>query len=161
MKIGLRSATGSDHPHLAVMNAQLIKDEGSRKPMSLDDLAARFQHWSAESWQVMIIEAREETVGYSVFNIQPDEYKPQGRVVYVRQFYIAPEHRGRGLGTQALDCLVDKVFPKGARLEADVLETNPSGAQFWIRAGFRPYYTRLVRVPDTSNQDTPRRSDSR
>ena len=148
MKIRLRSATGSDYPHLATMNARLIKDEGSRNPMSLSELEERFHRWSADGWELIVFETEEDAVGYTVVKTEPDEYERGTQTVYVRQFYIAPHYRGKGLGTQSFGTLIDEVFPTGARFEVDVLESNPRGAQFWSRVGFHPYFTRFARALD-------------
>ena len=45
MPLSLRIALEADRPALAQMNKRLIDDEGSRNPMSLDQLRQRMAGW--------------------------------------------------------------------------------------------------------------------
>ncbi len=45
MDLTLRRATEDDLDDLAVMNKQLIEDEGSRNPMNREQLADRMKGW--------------------------------------------------------------------------------------------------------------------
>ncbi|MCL5998554.1 MAG: GNAT family N-acetyltransferase [Chloroflexi bacterium] len=98
MFICLRSATPDDVALLARMNRQLIEDEGSRNPMSLDQLEARMRCWLGGGWSITIVLAGDEVAGYAVYQVRRDEYCPDQQLVYVRQFFIRRELRRQGIG---------------------------------------------------------------
>jgi GNAT superfamily N-acetyltransferase len=69
--------------------------------------------------------------------------------VYLRQFFIERDARGRGLGTEALALLTKTRFPPGAQITVDVLASNPQGERFWAKAGFTAYARTMVSRPAT------------
>jgi ribosomal protein S18 acetylase RimI-like enzyme len=141
------------------MNRRLIDDEGSRNPMSVDQLAERFRSWLDGTWQVdLLIEpiaepaqpTAETIVGYAVYQLRHDEYRLEATEVYVRQFYIERERRGRGLGSEGYRRLARERFPADGTITLEVLETNPDGRRFWEKLGFAPYCTTLKHSSDHS-----------
>jgi GNAT superfamily N-acetyltransferase len=65
--------------------------------------------------------------------------------VFVRQFFVARPHRGRGLGRRLFETAVEQ-FWSGRPLRLDVYDSNPRGGAFWERIGFAPH-SRLMRRP--------------
>jgi GNAT superfamily N-acetyltransferase len=139
----IRPADEADLSLLAQMNKRLIEDEGSRNPMSLDQLAERMRGWLLGDWEVKLFATTAGVVGYAVYQARRDEYFPDQTFVYLRQFYIEREMRGQGLGTAALRVLVTEHFPPGCRVVIDVLASNPPGHDFWRHVGFQPYCTTM------------------
>ena len=113
MPLLVRPANEADLPLLAQMNKRLIEDEGSRNPMSLDQLADRMRDWLLGDWEVKLFATDDRVVGYAVYQIRRDEYFPDQTIVYLRQFYIEREMRGQGLGTAAYPGLGGRAFPAG------------------------------------------------
>ncbi len=142
MSLHIRPAVESDLPLLAQMNKRLIEDEVSRNPMSVEQLRERLRKWLEGDWAIEFFE-NEVIVGYVVYQIRRDEFFPDKTEVYIRQFYVERDQRGRGLGSAAFKLLRETRFPAGSRLTLDVLATNPKGFNFWRRVGFQPYYTVL------------------
>ena len=139
------------------MNRHLIDDEGGRNPMSVNQLADRFRSWLDGTWQVdLLIEPidgpaqplAESVVGYAVYQVRHDEYRPEAIEVYVRQFYIERQRRSRGLGSEGYRRLTQERFPAGCAISLEVLGTNPAGRRFWEKLGFAPYSTTLKHSPD-------------
>ena len=143
MPLLIRSAGEADLPLLAQMNKRLIEDEGSRNPMSIDQLAERMRGWLLSDWEMRLFATNVGVVGYAVYQARRDEYFPDQTIVYLRQFYIERELRGRGLGTAACRALVAEHFPAGCRIVIDVLASNPRGYAFWRHVGFEPYSTTM------------------
>jgi GNAT superfamily N-acetyltransferase len=139
MTITVRAATAADSQLLAEMNSQLTRDEGSRNPMDVPQLATRMEKWLSTEWQAVLFEHEHSTIGYSVFQIAADYYDPSIPEVHLRHFFIVPERRRRGLGRKALQLLIESAFPSAAHIYLDVLATNPRGKQFWESMGFQPY----------------------
>ena len=86
----VRRADLSDSQLLARLNHQLIRDEGHRNPMSLAKLETRMQCWLDDQYEAPIFSVEAETVGYVLTCTEAEH-------VYVRQFFILPEFRRRGL----------------------------------------------------------------
>jgi ribosomal protein S18 acetylase RimI-like enzyme len=143
MNIQLRLATLEDCDRLAEMNQQLIIDEGSRNPMGIPELSERIRRWLVEDWQAVLILTGKAVVGYALFRIHHDEYHPEQSEVYVRQYFIKPLFRGRGIGQAAFEQLQAAYFPPDAALVVDVLATNPRARHFWEKIGFRAYAENL------------------
>ena len=146
MEFDVRQAENADIGPIARMNARFIAEEGSRNPMSLAQLEQRMRGWLSGGWTLIVIELEGEIAGYMLFLERADEYFAEQCEIYVRHFYITPEHRGRSLGSGAFERLAEAHFPPGARLVLEVLETNPRGRQFWERIGFETYCTQMQRV---------------
>jgi GNAT superfamily N-acetyltransferase len=141
----LRDANQSDLPLLAAMNRRLIEDEGSRNPMSLDELRERVASWLAGDWRVVLFEADGACMGYAVLRECSGESAPIQPVVHVRQFFVERDYRRRGIGRCAFELLASGFAP-GASVEIDVLATNPGGIAFWQRLGFETYCTTMTRA---------------
>jgi GNAT superfamily N-acetyltransferase len=143
MTLTFRTAVDSDLPVLARMNRRLIEDEGSRNPMTVDELRRRMQGWLAGDWTIQLLVDQGTVLGYTVYSVGNDEFTPDLPVVYLRQFYIERENRNRGLGSRAFKALAQAHFPQGSTVVLDALASNPRGYNFWRELGFQPYCTTL------------------
>src|SRR5689334_20952645 len=77
-----RLASAEDCPTLAVLNAQLIQDEGHRNAMTVAQLEGRMRDWlSSGEYQALLWEDHHEVVAYAVFRDTATE-------VYLRQFFV-------------------------------------------------------------------------
>jgi GNAT superfamily N-acetyltransferase len=146
MTLFIRDAIENDLAELALLNKQLIEDEGSCNPMNLAQLEERMRGWLKGDWKIKLF--YEETVpqyilGYTLYQIRQDEYDPMQQSVYLRQMFVRREKRSQGLGRQVLKQLVKQYMPPEARIEIDVLSSNPSGERFWHSMGFKPYFIQM------------------
>ncbi len=142
----LRAATGDDLPLIARMNRALIEDEGHRNPMTLGELEERARGFlAAPDWRIELIELDGRIAGFATWRWEDDITEPTRRRIYLRQFYIAREARGAGLGRRAFMLLMSERFPPDARILLEVLYSNPDGQAFWARMGFEPYAVHLER----------------
>lgn len=147
----VRLATEADLPLVAVMNRELIIDEGHRNLMTLAQLEERARGFLASGiWRIDVFEADRRTAGFATWREQEDVTETSGRSVFLRQFYITREMRGSGLGRAALDRLVSRCFPRNARIVLEVMQSNPGGKSFWSRMGFVPYASTLERLSNNS-----------
>ncbi|HWR22030.1 MAG TPA: GNAT family N-acetyltransferase [Feifaniaceae bacterium] len=149
--LSVRKAGEADLPLLARFNRALIEDEGSRNPMTLDELAARMAEFLKEGWLADLFCRDGEVLGYALYQIDRDGYE-DAPFVYIRQFLIVKEYRRQGFGLQAVEYLIKHAFPPGAIVSLDVLQTNAGGHRFWEKAGFSPYYTNLKRWPGKTGE---------
>lgn len=143
--IHLRPATKDDAAILADMNQQLILDEGSSNGMSLEDLEQRMTKWLSANREGVIVERGDDIIGYMLFWRVEDEFYPYKDSIYIRQFFIQPSFRRRGIGQVAFDRIVEEFVDEGVALTLDVLESNPEGKAFWAKLGFVEYHTTMRR----------------
>jgi predicted acetyltransferase len=130
--MNLRVATNSDAAALARMNAELIRDEGHRNPMTLPELAVRMAGWLGGEYQAVLFEEAGATLGYALFKREPEW-------VYLRQFFVERRHRRKGIGREALRQLISGPWKDVPSIRLDVLVGNAAGIAFWRAVGFKDY----------------------
>lgn len=145
MDFTLRAATLDDVALLAAMNHQLILDEGSQNTMTPEELEARMRDWLSTDRKAVLVVRGDEVIGYLLYRVLRDEYFPYKDSLYVRQYFIAPSYRRRGIGQIAFERITQEHFPADYAVMLDVLETNPEGKAFWLKLGFQVYNTTLRR----------------
>lgn len=65
--------------------------------------------------------------------------------VLIDGVFVAPEARGRGIGTSLIEAVVARAGSLGLReVRLDVIDTNPRAAALYLRLGFRPVATRRL-----------------
>lgn len=90
--------------------------------------------FDAESDDAMLLVAADETEGITGFAHAIEG--ENGDVATLLRLYVDPGHRGRGLGTQLLDAVCERLDERGcSRLEAMVLERNEPGNAFYRSYG--------------------------
>lgn len=113
--------------------------------MELDAIESRLRRWLAEQYEGLVFELGPDAVGYALFrDTDPDLKEPGG--IYLRQFFIVPERRRRGLGAAAFRLVLDHTVP-GRRLVLEALASNPGGIAFWRSLGLTVYSTTLELQP--------------
>jgi GNAT superfamily N-acetyltransferase len=136
-----------DSALLASWNYQLIRDERHGNRMTVQELEVRMRNWlTSGAMRGVIFEVDSRPVGYTVFGIEPDS------TVNLRHFFIARDQRRRGLGTAAMNLLVQGILPRGARITVVVLAQNEAGIKFWESLDFKDYAHILERRGHESAQ---------
>jgi len=146
-----RYATLKDCPLLAILNGQLIRDEGHRNPMTVEELEERMRRWLKDEYKAVLFEDGGEIVAYALFTERKGD-------IYLRQFYVVPHRRRQGIGTTAMQALQSEVFPPGKRNTVEVLVGNHAAIGFWKHIGFHEYSLVMEMLPEdasTSETRTP------
>lgn len=127
----IRPAAVEDLPAVAAMNLQLIRDEGHRNPMQEPELLARLQGWLLTDYQAFVFCEQSDLIGYALYRTEPEH-------IYLRQFFVRPEYRRKGLGRSAFQWLMKNDW-NSRRIRLDVLVGNAAGRAFWKWLGFSEY----------------------
>lgn len=127
-----RTATLADAPLLAVLNEQLIRDEGHRNRRTMEQLTERMHEWLATDYIGIIFEQDGAIACYALYRREPEH-------VYLRQFFVVPEFRRKGVGRSAMQWLLDNDWKDALRIRLDVLIQNRTGQDFWRAIGFKDY----------------------
>ena len=140
----MRSAGDDDVDLLCRLNQQLKDDERARVRLPWDQLVARLRGWlDQDGYEAVLFELAGEAVAYAIYRREPDPCVVDGELVYLRQFFVARDHRRQELGRQAFAMWKRVCVPEGLPIELDVLERNPGGRAFWEAVGLSPRMTRM------------------
>jgi GNAT superfamily N-acetyltransferase len=136
----LRQPTADDLSLLGEWNAALIRDEGHDNPMTVAELTERMREWLVGEYRARIFVCDGVDAGYAL-------YRELGEFVHLRQFYVAPERRRRGIGAAALGALREREFPAGKRVLVEAMSWNAAALAFWRACGFCDRYVGLEAPP--------------
>jgi ribosomal protein S18 acetylase RimI-like enzyme len=135
-----RTATTSDVPLLARMNEHLRQDERSRWSLTMPQLEERMRRLLVDEGYIAILfEIDSESVAYAL-------YRPVEGGIHLRQFFVSRDFRRQGVGRQAIEILLNHIWPPEARITLDVLVQNQQGQAFWKALGFSEYAVTLEMV---------------
>lgn len=131
----VRDASDAELHMLAVWTRELHEDEGS-KPMDVPLVERRLREWlNAGSARAVIFALDRRPVGYAlVLQQAATPYLPAK--TYLRQFFIARDDRGQGLGKLAFALLEREIFASGQAICLEAKWTNPRAQAFWKKMGF-------------------------
>lgn len=124
----ITKCTLNDVDMLAVLNKQLIDDEKSNNPMSIEELKERMQGFLCNDYDAYFFVVNEEIAGYALV-------KNTCTPMYLRQFLIDRKYRKKHLGTEAF-CELLK-YLEVENIDVEVLPWNEAGLRFWSSLGFK------------------------
>ena len=124
----IRKCKLEDIPKLALLNKQLIEDEKSDNPMSIQELEERMTGFLNTEYDAFFFMVDKDIVGYAlVMN--------SCRPLYLRQFLIDRKYRKHHYGTEAFKSLIEYLNVKS--IDIEVLSWNEAGNRFWESCGFK------------------------
>ncbi len=135
-----RLGTENDLDLLAQWNHQLIRDEGHRNTMSVQQLRDRMNEWIKGDYKAVIFEIGQDSVAYALF-------REDGKEIYLRQLYVMRGHQRQGIGRKAVDILRTQLWPNDKRLTVEVLTNNEPAIKFWRSVGYSDYCLTLEIMP--------------
>ncbi len=125
-------ATHADAAMLARFNQALIRDEGHRNRMTLPELEERMRGWLAGEYEAVVFSEAGCDLGYALYRRDPEW-------IYLRQFYVRPDHRRIGVGRTAMRWLIENPWKDAPRIRVEVLVGNAPAIAFWRSVGFLDY----------------------
>jgi GNAT superfamily N-acetyltransferase len=132
-------ATIEDVPDLARLRWELYAEQEGGLPETADAYRDRFEPFArtalaSEDWRAWVARADDRLVGamwLQTVHRVPVPGKRAGPIGYLTNVYVAPEHRGRGLGARML-----------GQVTAWCREQRYSCVITWPTARSRPFYRR-------------------
>ena len=124
----LYECTLDDCGELALLNRELIEDEGSDNTMSVSELETRARHFLQTDARAFFFKIGEETVGYALVRTKDEP-------MYLRQFFICRQYRRQGCGHTSFRLLLTTLGI--SEIDIDVLSGNKIGIAFWLSVGFQ------------------------
>ena len=117
---------------LALLNAELIQDEGHDNTMTLAQLEQRMTTWlEMGEYHCHAVLHRNLPVSYCI-------WREESSHIYVRQIFTLRHYRNKGLATKLITYLQQNyAMIKPLRLE--VLAKNKAAAKFYQKLGFELY----------------------
>jgi ribosomal protein S18 acetylase RimI-like enzyme len=131
LKLELFKCSNADLDELAVMNRQLIVDEGHSNTMNVPQLAERMKGWINDKYVAYVAKLNSELVGYFLVRDDSD-------FIYIRHLFINESYRRNGFGREIVHRLKVELF-KGRKFRMEVLCNNTNGQRFWRKIGFIDY----------------------
>jgi len=118
------------------LNADLVRAEGHRNPMTAAELEDRMRDWIAGEYEAVVCESACTPVGYALYRRESDH-------VYLRQLFVREGDRRRGIATALLQWLWSNIWTDVERVRVEVLVGNSAGLAFWRAVGFSDYCVTL------------------
>lgn len=118
----------------AKLVAKLLRDFNTEFGTPVpDNLGRRFAALIVRE-DVVVILAGE--VGFAYLTLRPSPYY-DGPVAMLEELYVAPSHRGNGLGTLMMERVLEETRKQGAgEMQINVDEVDADARRFYERHGF-------------------------
>jgi GNAT superfamily N-acetyltransferase len=140
VKLEYRIASLDDIPLLARMNRQLVEDEKHRNRFKSDAwLEDRMKRFISGDYTGVLFNRDGNTLAYALYTT----HKDHPDTIYLRQIFVAREHRRQGIGRAVIKILKDKIWPKDKRITVGVLVGNKVARDFYKAVGFKEYCLEL------------------
>lgn len=123
---------------LAELNLRLLEEEHYDRSFTRKEIVARMHDLLDTGYDALFVKSSGAIAGYLLVNRNSDP-------IYIRQFYIEPAFRRRGLGRAAVEELKQRYGTEV--LDVEVMAWNELGTKFWNSLGFRHRYNGLRLTP--------------
>ncbi len=158
-EISIRRATEDDASLIASQRRAMFADAVSPVPSTLQTMEERFESWVRErlrsdkylGWIAETEAGPVAGAGLWIMDFPPHFLDVEPARGYLLNFYVAPEHRGRGLARRLLSLTMEE----GRRLRLRVLTLHASkfGRPLYDRTGFRAS-NEMMLLSDGSTEPT-------
>ncbi len=118
--------------NLALLNAELIQDEGHANDMSLPELEERMSQWlKSADYICYAVMHHCNVVSYCLWRCEPSH-------IHVRQLFTLRNYRRKGLASKLLEYLRENTEDQRP-IRLEVLASNHAAQKFYEKHGFSLY----------------------
>jgi len=82
---------------------------------------------------------KKKVVGYISFSQKTEENEWYGKHLYLYEFAVAKEYRGKGIGEMLINRFVQMCRNKNLNIKVDTLIKNKKTIEFYRKMGFKPH----------------------
>ena len=131
----IRKLTAADREAYVAMAKDFYASPAVLENIPEENITRSFEEFTGGTpfGDAFIFEENGEVMGYGVLAYTYSQ-EAGGKVVWLEEIYICPRHRGRGLGSEFIDFVIEKIPAKRYRLETE--PENEAAARLYIRKGF-------------------------
>jgi len=122
---------------IALLAAQL---EEHAIPLAPELLAQAVEGALEDDGRALLLVSRDQGVPIAVAYLSFQwTLERGGRVLWLEELFVLPEHRGRGIGQRLLEAALEVARARSCRsVELEVEASHARAANLYRRAGFRP-----------------------
>lgn len=133
MEIIIRPATLSDIPDIHQLVRELAEYEKAL-PEFVATLEDYYKDFEDQKFQVLVSVVEKKVVGMVLFYPAYSTWK--GKMMYLEDFVVTPEWRGKGIGKMLLEAFLEEAKSKGCvQVKWQVLDWNEPAIRFYQQAG--------------------------
>lgn len=164
----LRAAVPADAPQLARLGARTFFETFGHL-YDPADLALFFGNHSVASWEAQLAdsdyairvgEAEGQPVAYATLGPTSLPFKPRGRSIELRRFYVLKPWQGSGVSGELMAWALDEAKRRGAEhLYLSVFTDNNRARRFYARYGFVEEGPYAFMVGNQADEDIVMRLD--
>ncbi len=145
-KIIFREARESDVDALVdlIVRLKRLNEEFDAMLKVRDDIRERAKTYITNALKdknslVLVAEYNNKVIGVLKADIRERFFNDPAIEGYIIEFYIMPEYRKQGLGTELLQLAIEKLKQRGAQIiAAEFPSQNKIAVEFYAKQGFRP-----------------------
>lgn len=133
----IRDIQAQDQAIYMQMSKDFYHSDATLFAMTDEQLQATLQKALQNSpfLRLVIIEEEQKTVGYSLLAFYWSN-EAGGMVTQLEEFYVLPEYRGKQLGSQFLNWLIDSYRDQTARFRLEICSSNVGAKKLYEKYGF-------------------------
>ena len=84
-------------------------------------------------------------VGYLSFSQKPEEDEWYGKHIYLYEFAVTKEYRGKGIGEELMKSFIEMCRKRNLNIKIDTLVKNHKTIVFYKRMGFKPFMLYFIK----------------
>lgn len=138
MRIKFRKFKKSDSEAVARLIKRLYRDDPGEKTMVQKKIYNTFDLFSEhpDFGEIMVFEHENKLVGYAILiNYLSNEYG--GIVTVIDELFVQKKSRGKGIGTNFINYLVQSKFGNSVAIQLEVSPHNNRARALYERLGFK------------------------
>jgi len=131
MLVNIRTAQRKDMPAVfgLVRDLAIYEKALHELKMTIEDY---YKHFDEKVFQCMVAEHEGQVIGTCIYYMTFSTWK--GRMMYLEDFVVHPEHRGQGAGQQLWDAYIAEAKEQDCNLvKWQVLDWNTPAVRFYER----------------------------
>jgi ribosomal protein S18 acetylase RimI-like enzyme len=88
---------------------------------------------------------KKKVVGYISFSQKTEENEWYGKHLYLYEFGVTKEYRGKGIGEKLMNKVIQVCKKKNLNIKVDTLIKNKKTIEFYRKIGFKPYMIYFIK----------------